>query len=55
MVILAQGNPVFIATKKENNFKVTVDMLEKVINEKTKWIILNSLSNPLELAILERN
>ena len=46
MVILAQGNPVFIATKKENNFKVTVDMLEKVINEKTKWIILNSPSNP---------
>ena len=27
MVILAQGNPVFIATEKENNFKVTVDML----------------------------
>ena len=46
MVILAQGNPVFIATKKENNFKVNVDMLEKVINEKTKWIILNSPSNP---------
>ena len=46
MVILAQGNPVFIATKKENNFKVTVDMLKKVINEKTKWIILNSPSNP---------
>ena len=46
MVILAQGNPVFIATKKENNFKVNVDMLKKVINEKTKWIILNSPSNP---------
>ena len=46
MVILAQGNPVFIVTKKENNFKVTIDMLEKVINEKTKWIILNSPSNP---------
>ena len=46
MVILAQGNPVFIATKKENNFKLTVDALEKVINEKTKWIILNSPSNP---------
>lgn len=46
MVILAQGNPVFITTKKENHFKLTVDMLEKVINEKTKWIILNSPSNP---------
>ncbi len=46
MVILAQGSPVFVATKKENNFKVTVEMLEKVINEKTKWVILNSPSNP---------
>ncbi len=46
MVILAQGNPVFIETKKENNFKLTIDMLEKVINEKTKWIVLNSPSNP---------
>ena len=46
MVILAQGSPVFVATKKENNFKVTVDMLEKVISEKTKWIVLNSPSNP---------
>ena len=46
MVILAQGNPVFVATKKENNFKVTLDMLQKVINQKTKWIILNSPSNP---------
>ena len=46
MVILAQGNPVFLETKKENNFKITIDMLEKVINKKTKWIILNSPSNP---------
>ena len=46
MVILAQGTPVFIETKKENNFKMTVDMLKKVINEKTKWIVLNSPSNP---------
>ena len=46
MVILAQGIPVFIETKKENNFKITADMLKKVINEKTKWIVLNSPSNP---------
>ncbi len=46
MVILAQGTPVFIKTNKENNFKVTADMLRKVINDKTKWIILNSPSNP---------
>ncbi len=46
MVLLAQGEPVFMATKKENNFKITISMLEKVVNKKTKWIILNSPSNP---------
>ncbi|OUU61719.1 MAG: aspartate aminotransferase [Alphaproteobacteria bacterium TMED62] len=46
MVILAEGTPVFIETKKENNFKITSDMLNKVINERTKWIVLNSPSNP---------
>ena len=46
MVLLAQGEPVFMATKKENNFKITINMLEKVVNKKTKWIILNSPSNP---------
>jgi aspartate aminotransferase len=46
MVILAEGVPIFVKTKKENNFKITVKLLEKVINDKTKWIILNSPSNP---------
>ena len=46
MVILAEGVPIFVKTKKENNFKITVKLLEKVINDKTKWTILNSPSNP---------
>ncbi len=46
MVILAEGVPRIIETKKENDFKITVSMLEPIINDKTKWIILNSPSNP---------
>ncbi len=46
MVALSEGIPKFIKTKKENNFKITVSMLEKAITSKTKWIILNSPSNP---------
>ncbi len=46
MVLLATGNPVIIATAQENNFKITAADLEKNISDKTKWLILNSPSNP---------
>lgn len=46
MVKMADGIPVFIDTKEENCFKVTIDELEKVITSKTKAMILNSPSNP---------
>ncbi|WP_077621763.1 pyridoxal phosphate-dependent aminotransferase [Sediminibacillus massiliensis] len=43
---LAQGNPVIIEAKEENEFKITPGQLEEAINEKTKAVILNSPSNP---------
>lgn len=46
MVILAGGNPVIIESSSENNFKITEESLEKKITSKTKWLILNSPSNP---------
>ena len=46
IVKLAGGNPVTIETTIENNFKISVEDLEKSITKKTKWIILNSPSNP---------
>jgi aspartate aminotransferase len=46
MVLLCQGNPVIIETKSENNFKLTKEQLESKITDKTKWLILNSPSNP---------
>ena len=46
MVLLAEGNPVIVECSKENDFKLQPEDLEKAITEKTKWIILNSPSNP---------
>ncbi len=46
MVILAEGTPVFVECSLANNFKMTADQLEQAITPKTKWIILNSPSNP---------
>jgi aspartate aminotransferase len=46
MAILAGGEPVIINTGDKNHFKITPQTLEKVINSKTKAIVLNSPSNP---------
>jgi aspartate aminotransferase len=46
MVNLAEGTPVFITCAAEQNFKLRPADLEKAITPKTKWLILNSPSNP---------
>ena len=46
LVKLADGVPVFVETKKENNYKYTVEDLEKAVNDKTKAILINSPNNP---------
>jgi aspartate aminotransferase len=46
IVMLAGGRPVCIDTKIEDGFKVRGAMLERAITPKTKWLILNSPSNP---------
>ena len=46
IVKLASGTPIIIKAKEENNFKISADDLEKNITKKTKWIIINSPSNP---------
>ena len=46
MVKMADGMPVFIETKEENFFKVSVEDLEQAITPKTKAIIINSPNNP---------
>lgn len=46
MVALCGGTPVFAQTKIEHGFKLQPDVLEAAITPKTKWLILNSPSNP---------
>jgi aspartate aminotransferase len=46
MVLLAGGYPVHIVCPAEQGFKLQPAALEKAITPKTKWIILNSPSNP---------
>jgi aspartate aminotransferase len=46
MVLLAGGTPVAVDTTIEDGFKVRPAALERAITPRTKWIILNSPSNP---------
>lgn len=46
MTYLAGGEPVIIEAGAETNFKITAAQLEAAITPKTKWLILNSPSNP---------
>ncbi len=46
MVSLCGGTPVFVEAGIETNFKLQPAALEKAITPRTKWVILNSPSNP---------
>jgi aspartate aminotransferase len=46
MVMLAGGEPVGVPTTIESGFKMTPEALERAITPRTKWVLLNSPSNP---------
>lgn len=46
LVRLADGVPVFVETLEENNYKYTIEDLEKAVSNKTKAILINSPNNP---------
>jgi len=46
IVLLAGGKPVIVECSEEENFKISPKKLESAITEKTKWLMLNSPSNP---------
>ena len=46
MVLLAGGKPKIIQCSEKNEFKIKPKELKKVISKKTKWLIINSPSNP---------
>lgn len=54
MVLLAEGKPVFVPAGMEHGFKAKAQDLEKAITPKTKWLIINSPSNPTGAAYTEQ-
>ncbi len=46
MVMLASGVPVVVETSIDTKFKMRPEDLEAAITPKTKWVLLNSPSNP---------
>ena len=46
IVLLADAKPVVVACNANHQFKLQPEDLEKAITPKTKWLILNSPSNP---------
>ena len=46
IVLLAEGQPIIVQCDEKQNFKITPSQLERSITPKTKWLMLNSPSNP---------
>ena len=46
MVLLAEGKPVIVPCDSKDGFKISPEKLSNSISSKTKWLILNSPSNP---------
>ena len=46
IVLLAEGKPVIVECPENQDFKLRPEQLEKNITPKTKWLMLNSPSNP---------
>ena len=55
MVLLAGGNPIILECNEKQGFKINPSELEKSITKKTKWIILNSPSNPTGACYTEKD
>ena len=53
MVAICGGTSVFADTSIDNGFKLTPQVLEKAITPKTKWLLMNSPSNPSGAAYTE--
>ena len=46
MALINEGKPVFVNCPQNNGFKMLPEALDAAITPKTKWLILNSPSNP---------
>ncbi|MDC0216233.1 pyridoxal phosphate-dependent aminotransferase [Candidatus Pelagibacter sp.] len=55
IILLAGGIPIILECNEKQGFKINPSELEKFITPKTKWIILNSPSNPTGACYSENN
>ncbi|HUS97175.1 MAG TPA: pyridoxal phosphate-dependent aminotransferase [Hyphomicrobiaceae bacterium] len=46
MAMVCGGTPVIVEAHEKDNFKLKPEALERAITPKTKWVLLNSPSNP---------
>ena len=46
IVLLAEGNPIIVECSQKQGFKISAKQLAENITSKTKWLMLNSPSNP---------
>ncbi|WAH55046.1 aspartate transaminase [Pseudomonas silvicola] len=46
MVLACEGEPVTLACDEDHHFKLTADQLRAAITPRTRWLLLNSPSNP---------
>ena len=46
MVAINGGDPVILPTRIEDGYKLQPEALDRAINPRTKWVLLNSPSNP---------
>jgi aminotransferase len=54
-VILAGGKPVEVPTYEENEFRLSVDDLEKHVSDKTRALIINSPNNPTGAVLTKKD
>jgi aspartate aminotransferase len=54
IILLAGGKPKIVKCDEKDSFKLTPKKLEKAISKKTKWVILNSPSNPTGAAYTKK-
>ena len=50
IVLFANGTPVFVVAGADQGYKIRPEQLEAAITPRTKWVILNSPSNPTGVA-----
>ncbi|WP_297516747.1 pyridoxal phosphate-dependent aminotransferase [Thermococcus sp.] len=54
-VILAGGKPIEVPTYEENEFRLSVDDLEKHVSDKTRALIINSPNNPTGAVLTKKD